>query len=459
MTFKFNKIGKKLYLIILGVLIVVFGSTYFLNNFFLEKFYIYNTKQSIDSSYNTAKNTGINNFQNNILEMENKYNVTILDIPNAQEQLQNVDSFNENLVLELNKKRVNITKLWIPQKDIDLIRSGKYVNVIFYQSKLQSNYFAKVFIQDNNIIFIGKSMANDESIIGLANKLNLVVIIISIIISLFLVWLFTRKIVKSINELKNQADDISKLNFSDIKIETGDEIEELSISLNKMSEELAKAHKILNNKNEDLKLLLSSMSHEIKTPLALIKAYGIGIKDGLDDGTFIDVILNQVDDTTLLIDRLLKLSKEKRAKLNIEKVDLNQVLTECNRKYEKLMKEEIINLFMENDKTCFVECDRESIKMVLDNFLSNAIKYNKGDYIKITLKNKRFEIVNKVEFESDLDLEKLWEPFYTLDESRNKKISGTGIGLSIVASILDNHNFEYGVKKQSDEITFYINFE
>ncbi|MGL4453957.1 MAG: sensor histidine kinase [Sarcina sp.] len=448
-----------MYLIIFGVLIVVFGSTYFLNNFFLEKFYVYNTKQNIDSIYNIAKSEGTNTFQNNILEIENKYNVTILDIPNAQAQLQNVDSFNQNLLVELNKKRVNIMKLWIPQKDIDLIKSGKYVNIIFYQSKLQSNYFAKVFIRDNNVIFIGKSMANDESIIDLANKLNLIVIIISIIISLFLVWLFTRKMVKSINELKNQANNISKLKFSDIKIETGDELEELSTSLNKMSEELAKAHKTLNNKNEDLKLLLSSMSHEIKTPLALIKAYGMGIKDGLDDGTFIDVILNQVDDTTVLIDRLLKLSKEKRATLNIEKVDLSELLIECTKKYEKLMQEENIKLSIEYDKTCFVECDREGIKMVFDNFLSNAIKYNKGDYIKITLKNKRFEIVNKVDFESDLDLEKLWEPFYTLDESRNKKISGTGIGLSIVASILDNHSLEYSVKKQSDEITFYINFK
>ncbi|MGL4656379.1 MAG: sensor histidine kinase [Sarcina sp.] len=405
-----------------------------------------------------AKNSGIKNFKNNISNLENKYNITILIIPDAKEQIVNISNFNQNLIYLLNKKKINITKLWIPQKDIEAIKNGEYVNVIFYQYKLQSNYFAKIFILDNNVIFIGKSMANDESIIKIANNLNLIVIVISIIVSLFLMWLFTRKIVNSINELKNQAKDISQLKFSGINVKTGDEIEELSNSLNEMSKELERAHKELNNKNEDLKMLLSSMSHEIKTPLALIKVYGIGIKDGLDDGTFIDTILEQVDDATILIDKLLKLSKTKRETLNIKRVNLKLLILESIDKYRKLMEEENINIFIDNIEKCAVDIDEDAIRIVLDNFISNAIKYNKGDYIKIQLKNKRFEILNKVNFSEDFEIDKLWEPFYTLEESRNKKISGTGIGLSIVANILEKHNFKYGIEKLKEEIIFYIEF-
>ncbi|MGL4992328.1 MAG: HAMP domain-containing protein, partial [Sarcina sp.] len=244
---KLNKIGKKLYLIILVVLVSVFGITYYLNNFFLEKYYVYSIKQKTDAIYDIAKNDGIEKFTDRIEQLENQYNATIIDMPNANAELSNVANFNENLILLLDKDKVNITKLWINEKNINLIKEGKFVNIIFYQTKLQSNYFAKIFVLDNHVIFIGKSTVNDQGLINIANKLNLIVIIISILISLFLVWLFTRKIVNSINQLKNQASEISKLKFSDIEIKTNDEIEDLSKSINQMSFELEKAHNELNN--------------------------------------------------------------------------------------------------------------------------------------------------------------------------------------------------------------------
>ncbi|MGL4741183.1 MAG: HAMP domain-containing sensor histidine kinase [Sarcina sp.] len=453
---KFNKIGKKLYLIILVVLVSVFGITYYLNNFFLEKYYVYSIKQKTDIIYNIAKTYGIEKFESMISDLENQYNATIIDMPNANAQLANIESFNENLILLLDKDKVNITKLWINEKNINLIKEGKFVNIIFYQTKLQSNYFAKVFVLDNHVIFIGKSTVNDQGLINIANKLNLIVIIISILISLFLVWLFTRKIVNSINQLKNQASEISKLKFSDIEIKTNDEIEELSKSINKMSFELEKAHNELNNNNEKLKELLSSMSHEIKTPLALIKAYGMGIKDGLDDGSFIDVILSQVDETTVLIDRLLQLSKAKREKLNIEKINLSTLLIGVVNKNKRLLEEKELNLDFKCEDDIYIDADLESIRMVFNNFISNSIKYNKGDYIKISLSNNKFEITNKADIGETFDLEQLWEPFYVVDQSRAKKNSGTGLGLSIVASILEAHNFKYGVARKDDEIKFFI---
>lgn len=92
-------------------------------------------------------------------------------------------------------------------------------------------------------------------------------------------------------------------------IKSGDEIEELSKSINQMSQRLKSAHAELEKKNQSLNTLISSISHEVKTPLSLIQAYTIGIQDDLDDGTYTDIILEQVKYTSDMVDYLIKLSK------------------------------------------------------------------------------------------------------------------------------------------------------
>ena len=121
--------------------------------------------------------------------------------------------------------------------------------------------------------------------------------------------MFSKRVISPLEELSELTKDIALLNFKKVHIRTGDEIEDLSNSINVMSEQLEIAHNKLEDKNENLKHLIATISHEFKTPLALIKAYSIGVNDGIDDGSYTEVILEQVDNISKLVDDMLLLSK------------------------------------------------------------------------------------------------------------------------------------------------------
>lgn len=464
MIFKANRFGKKLYLMIVIIIVTVFGSTYLMNNFFLARYYIYRTKNNIDLIYNKAKTMSLEQFKSQSNEIELNNNVTIIFSNESYDNNIDINSFNENMQLELNKSKVNITKFWITQDDLNIVNSGDYVNKIFYQPKLQSNYFAKIFKDENDIVLIGTSMTNNSATINIVNQFNFYIITISVLLSLFLVWLFTRKTIKSIGDLKKQADDISNLKFSNVEIKTNDEIEELSKSLNIMSESLKKAHDDLEKRNEDLKILISSISHEVKTPLALIKAYTIGINDGLDDGTFGNIIIEQVDNTSNLVSNLLELSRVQRGTVKKENFDLIKVIDEVLEKYKISLKNQGLNLIKKynNLKVININVDKAQFEIVLNNFISNAIKYNDGDYVKIEVNkvqdNIRFSIKNKTNTLNEEELENLWKPFYVVEKSRSKDLSGTGIGLSIVSSILEANDIKYTVELKESEVEFSLEF-
>lgn len=461
MTIKIKKISIRIYLIVFVVIISVFSISFLLNNFFLGKYYTYKTKIRLDGIYNYANSVSLKEFESNVNQIEIQNNVTILfESPN-----ENVDQFNDNVQLSMQRERVNIGKLWISKDVINAVNSGDYVNKIFYQSKLQSNYFIKIFKKENQVVIIGTSMANEKETVGIINQFNLLIISFAIIISLLLVWLFTRKTINSLDRLKSLSDDISNLKFNNVDIKTGDEIEELAHAFNAMSESLKNAHMELESKNEDLKLLISSISHEVKTPLALIKAYTIAIKDGLDDGTFADIIINQVDNSSEMVNNLLELSKVQRGVINKEEFDFIDLFNTVIGKYKINFENKNIslNINYDNINSFMVFADKAQLSIVLNNFISNSIKYNFSNFVDISfdIKDEKlvFSIANKARDISEENIKKIWEPFYVVDESRNKEVSGTGLGLSIVKNILENHNIKYFASFKDQIIIFNIEIE
>ncbi|MFJ8418149.1 hypothetical protein SAMN04487767_101449 [Bacillus wiedmannii] len=455
-----NKLGKKLFLSISLTVILIFTISLLLINYLLPKYNIYKTRESLEGITAQIQSIPSKQMDEAITSIENKGNVTIAytSINNSE------DRINDELRMQLTRKRVALNKLWITKEEVMKVKNFGQANKIYDQEKIKSSFFVKYIAKDDMLILVGVSIAHSNEIIKTLNSFYFYIFGITIFLIIVLVWILSTTITRPLKELSNVAEDISNLKFERAKVKTNDEIGDLANSINIMSEKLNEAHEDLTDRNEHLKRFMGDVTHELKTPIALVKAYSMGIKDGLDDGTYIDTIIKQTDHISNLIEELLRFSKLERDVLQKEEFDIKSLVQSILDKHKIELESKEINLQVNyNVSDVVVNADINKMKMVFQNLISNAIKYTANQNIKITLEDRNeniyFQIQNGMNAEQMKDIDKIWEPFYVLESSRSKDHSGTGLGLAIVKSILERHGFDYGVSTLDGEIRFYINIE
>ncbi|WP_339268832.1 HAMP domain-containing sensor histidine kinase [Paenibacillus sp. FSL R5-0470] len=459
---KINKISTKLLIMVSIILLIVFGTSYSLHNFFSSDYYLYKMKTKINDIYDEVKDLSLDQLMEKETAIENNNNVTIVRVENNG----SATIINENIQFALYKDKVALNKFWITEKVLEKVNEGKTVNLLFNQGKLKSSLLTKIYEQDGSLILIGTVVVHNTDALNIVNQFSFYSILLGIIISLLLVAYFSRKIITPLEQLQDVAKDISNLDFKQVTIKSGDEIEELSKSINQMSQRLKSAHAELEKKNQSLNTLISSISHEVKTPLSLIQAYTIGIQDDLDDGTYTDIILEQVKYTSDMVDYLIKLSKIQKTVVHKEKFDLKELLLKVISQYNITFKNK--NLILQTDfhsvERSIVEEDSSQIEIVFNNLISNAIKYGEENVFGISVANDtqgtlKFTITNKTTRLKEKHLAYIWDPFYVIEESRNKEISGTGLGLSIVAEILAKNDLKYEATLEDSYISFSVWFD
>ncbi|EPC8417736.1 two-component sensor histidine kinase [Bacillus wiedmannii] len=455
-----NKLGKKLFLSISLTVILIFTISLLLINYLLPKYNIYKTRESLEGITAQIQSIPSEQLDEAITSIENKGNVTIsyTSINNSE------DRINDELRMQLTRKRVALNKLWITKEEVMKVKNFGQSNKIYDQEKIKSSFFVKYIAKDDMLILVGVSIAHSNEVIKTLNSFYFYIFGITIFLIIVLVWILSTTITRPLKELSNVAVDISNLKFERAKVKTNDEIGDLANSINIMSEKLNEAHEDLTDRNEHLKRFMGDVTHELKTPIALVKAYSMGIKDGLDDGTYIDTIIKQTDHISNLIEELLRFSKLERDVLEKEEFDIKSLVQSILDKHKIELESKEIDLQVNyNVGDAVVYADVNKMKMVFQNLISNSIKYTVNQNIKITLENRNeniyFQIQNGMNAEQMKDIDKIWEPFYVLESSRSKDHSGTGLGLAIVKSILERHGFDYGVSTLDGEIRFYINIE
>ncbi|MBY3622922.1 HAMP domain-containing histidine kinase [Acinetobacter sp. CUI P1] len=419
-------------------------------------------KTKINDIYDEVKDLSLDQLMEKETAIENNNNVTIVRVENNG----SATIINENIQFALYKDKVALNKFWITEKVLEKVNEGKTVNLLFNQGKLKSSLLTKIYEQDGSLILIGTVVVHNTDALNIVNQFSFYSILLGIIISLLLVAYFSRKIITPLEQLQDVAKDISNLDFKQVTIKSGDEIEELSKSINQMSQRLKSAHAELEKKNQSLNTLISSISHEVKTPLSLIQAYTIGIQDDLDDGTYTDIILEQVKYTSDMVDYLIKLSKIQKTEVHKEKFDLKELLLKVISQYNITLKNKNLTLQTDFDSVerSIVEEDSSQIEIVFNNLISNAIKYGEENVFSISLASDthyalKFTITNKTTRLKEEHLTYIWDPFYVIEESRNKEISGTGLGLSIVAEILAKNGLKYEATLEDSYISFSVWFD
>lgn len=284
-------------------------------------------------------------------------------------------------------------------------------------------------------------------------------LLICIIVIIIMSIIMSKRLTKPIDDLKYAAQNIASGNL-DVKLDvkTNDELEDLAMSMNSMAENLSKAEKFKRD-------LIANITHDLKTPLGLIKGYCEMLLDFYGDdkekrNRYLNAALNEVDRMSKMIDDVLSLSKLQSGlvKLKISSFNLKNLVDDVVLSFEPLLQGKNINIVTEN-LDVIVNGDAELIRRVIMNLLSNSIKsINKGGLITISsiLENNHVKVIvsdtgKGIEKEK---LQNVFEKFYKVD---NK---GTGLGLAIVKEILDLHGSEYYIESEIDKGTsFYFTLD
>lgn len=455
-----SKLSKKLIVRITIVLCIVFILSLALNTLFLPKYYLYTKKNKLADVTSQMMDMTYAQIMTNSEQIETENQVTIVSVPLSD----SINNLNDELKEKLNRKGVTLSKFWLTEESVERLRQGNRVHKIYDQAKLKSSYLVNFLPIQGDLFAVGESIAHSSDTLQIVNRFNAYVWIGALLLLILLSAMYATRIVRPLTKLNDAAESISKLSFSNVNIRTGDEIEYLAESINRMSDRLEEAQQSLEDKNANLRTFIADISHELKTPLALIQVYASGMKDGLDDGTFADVIRQQSEEMAKMIDRLLKLSRLQVEPYRFEPVAFRALVADMLNAYRIAFEQQGLTLEMDDrlHEEVWVSADQIKLESVLQNFLTNALKYTTGKHVQVTMEaveNKViFRIVNEADTVDAAKWASVWEPFYVMESSRNKKLSGTGLGLSIAKTILENHHASFGHVAEEGIVEFYCSF-
>ena len=486
----FSSVKAKLFITLgLSVLIIILFLVS-INDFALEKFYLFNKKNTLKEVYNKLNDYYDSDYYSKDIESEleeisvkNNFDILIRDNNGVNIYVTNnhfanfmvlpsdiTDTFGE--VLEENDN-------YTIKKQRDKKNGLSYIVLL---GTLDNGYYLFIRLPINSI----------KDSVNISNNFLWLMASIIILISFVLVSIISKKFTEPILELNNITKKMAALDFSQKYQEknTDDEINNLGKNINIMSDKLEGTIQQLRNSNSDLerdieekskidemrKSFISDVSHELKTPIALIQGYSEGLIENVNDDDesrkfYAEVILDESNKMDKLVKKLLELMKLEYGEMKFKNTefDITEVEKEMLRKSDVLIKEKNIELEEIKDSKIIVNADDFYIEQVITNYLTNAIKNVKEiDGIKlIRIQNKinkksnkvRVSVFNTGDHIKEEDMDRIWNRFYKGDSSRNRSDGGTGIGLAFVKAIMNQYGNEYGVKNVENGVEFYFDLD
>ncbi len=315
----------------------------------------------------------------------------------------------------------------------------------------------------NGYIFLFTSLEDIGTTTSLIKNQLIYVTLLAILFSIIIALFLSRRIAKPISDMTKKAEKLAEGNYNVQFTTTGiKEIDELANTLNYLEQEVSKT-------DEYRRDLMANVSHDLKTPLTMIKAYAEMIRDITLDNKEktkenLNVIIDETDRLNILVNDILELSKlqNNQDNLNIEKFDIVELINDILKRYQIIKETENYNLILESPSSIIVKADKKRISQVIYNLINNAINYT-GDDLTVTIritenaKDCKIEIIDTGKGIDEKDLTNIWNRYYKKEKNHKRNVVGTGLGLSIVKNILEQHHFKYGVNSIKDKgTTFYF---
>lgn len=454
-----NKLSSKF---VIGISFILFGIisiSLIINSFYVQRYYIHEKKQYISKISNQLKEGVLKNeaIEPLIQTLEKEEEVTIAYITYNDD----IDQLNELLRTELQNKGIGFSKFWLWDEDYaKVLRDGEKIK-IYNQGKLNYSLLVEYIKVDTNFFAVAVVIPDISDTISIINTCTVGIILIALVLADILIIFLIKRITKPLLEIKKLADDISNQHFYEIDVKTNDELETVAMSMNQMCREIQAYQEKLIQKNQQMEVLLDNVAHDLKTPISLIRAYTTGMRDGMDDGTFLEIIMKQNNVMNDMVESLLLLSRIKHSEVTIDTVDLEVLLRKVIEEQSILLRDTYLDFNVKLESKCIINSNREMVRNIMVNLISNAIKYSAGSTIDIRLYEEGnkyiFEITNEIA-SPNIDLKQIWMPFYVGEESRNKSLSGTGLGLSIVQAVVKKLGYECKCSLSESRICFQVIF-
>lgn len=370
-----------------------------------------------------------------------------------------------------------------------LYQSDRYTVQKVYDNRLLDDYIELWGTLNNgDFILIRTPIQGIKDNVHISNTFITYIGIGTLIIGIVAAFVLSSYISRPIKQLSNIAERMSELDF-DVKYDGKDkgEIGLLGNSMNNMSKKLEE--NILQLKAANLELqrdidkkekleqmrtdFLSNVSHELKTPIALIQGYAEGLKEGITDDPesmdfYCSVIMDEAAKMNDMVKRLLTLNQIEfgEDELVMERFDINELVKSVVSANELRASQKELKITCDiKDTPLYVWADEYKVEEVITNYISNAINHCCNENIikvavgQIDKENVRVSVFNTGKNIPEEDIDHIWEKFYKVDKARTREYGGNGIGLSIVRAIVESMGKKCGVNNLPDGVEFWFDLD
>ena len=370
-----------------GILVILSVSTCasaLLNVGFVDKYYLHQKKKSLSEICGRlmeAVDDGVP-YEEAIREIEAENKVIAVS---ADSRSSDNDMINYEIRDAFQVKGVGFQKFWLWEEDYKEVMRGKNRIRLYSQEKLNYSLLVEYAAGDSRLFSVAMILPDIKDAVRIMNACTVSISFLTILLSLLFIFILVRRVTAPLKQFDAFAASMGRNEFHPLEIQTNDELERAAANLNAMGNQITVYQESLQKKKEQMEQLLDNVAHDLKTPVSLIRLYADGIKDGLDDGTFLDTIMQQSSQMDRMINRLLFLTRIEKKEPSLEPYDLSDMLQDILESCTPLSKEQNLEFVPDIQAQTVVTTNGEWMESVFSNLITNAVKYASGHKIWITL--------------------------------------------------------------------------
>lgn len=485
-------IKKQFAIIFIGLMTTTLLLCWFLNNTFLGKYYIENKKNALMSVYtmlNKASSSGdilTDDFRIQLQKIIEKYNIGLIVLDADSKTVLTTAYDTEVMSKRLYDNFFSIDENGTGHASILEETNGCTIQIMT-DSRTMTEYIEMWGVMENSSIFLLRSALesiNESS--DIASRFLAYIGLLAVVVSGITIVMVSKKVTEPILELTNISERMIHLDFeAKYQGKSKTEIALLGNNINKLSNTLETTISELKTANNELKKdierknevdemrkeFLANVSHELKTPIALVQGYAEGLKEGINDDAesrefYCDVIIDEAAKMNNMVKKLLTLNQLEFGNdmVSMERFDIASLIRNYIQSAEILTRQKEITVRFDGTGPVYVWADEFKTEEVFSNYFSNAMNHAGGEKlidIRIEQMDKkvRISVFNTGEPIPEESVSHLWEKFYKVDKARTREYGGSGVGLSIVKAIMESMNQQFGIRNYDNGVEFWFELD